>query len=115
MAEVREISTIEEWETLFESSATRPVLVFKHSTTCPISADAHAQLQKHLAEEANEQVEYVLVKVIEARPVSNKIAEDVAVKHESPQAILIKEQQATWSKSHFDITRKSLTAALSNV
>lgn len=112
MAAIKEIKSVEEWEEVFHSSLQQPVLVFKHSTTCPISADAHAQFQGHLAENAHEQVHYVLVKVIESRPVSNRIAEDVDLKHESPQAILIKDRQAIWNKSHFDITKEALSAAL---
>lgn len=113
MAEVKEITTLEEWQGVFESSSEQPVFVFKHSTTCPVSAEAWKEFQNYLSENPNGQVNYVLVKVIESRPVSNKVAEEVGVKHASPQAILVKDQEAMWNASHFKITKKAIADLLS--
>ena len=49
MIEYKELHAIEEWEQAWESSIEKPVLLFKHSTTCPISARAFEQYQKYLA------------------------------------------------------------------
>lgn len=113
MIDVKELTTLEAWREVLTSSSEQPVFVFKHSTTCPISADAWKEFQNYLADNPNQQVNYVLVKVIESRPVSNQIADDLGVKHESPQAILVKDQEATWDASHFKITKKALTEVLS--
>ncbi|CAM2788250.1 bacillithiol system redox-active protein YtxJ [Paenibacillus sediminis] len=112
MAQFKEIESLEEWNTLLESSTEQPVVVFKHSTTCPVSANAFKEFQNYLQGNANPDVNYVLVKVIESRPVSNQIAEDVAVKHESPQIILIKDKEKVWSTSHWAITQEHMTAVL---
>lgn len=52
------------------------------------------------------------VRVIEERPVSLALAERVGVRHESPQAMLIKEGRGVWSASHRGITAAALQAAV---
>jgi bacillithiol system protein YtxJ len=53
-----------------------------------------------------------VVKVIEARPVSNAVAERLNVQHQSPQIILVRGGAAVWSASHFNITAESMNEAL---
>lgn len=108
----REITTIEEWNSTFEDSASRPVVVFKHSTTCPVSANALKEFNNYLEDKPREDVDYVLVKVIESRPVSNQIAEDTSVKHESPQIMLIDKKEKVWTTSHWSVTKAHITAVL---
>jgi bacillithiol system protein YtxJ len=52
------------------------------------------------------------VRVIEERPVSLALAERVGVKHESPQAILIRDGRPLWHASHGAITAGALAAAV---
>jgi bacillithiol system protein YtxJ len=111
-----EITTVAEWQEAWTNTAEKPLLLFKHSTTCPISADALQQFNRFVqsAEHTPETaaVQYALVKVIESREVSNQVAEDVSVKHESPQAILIHDQKAVWDASHWSIKDKALQEAV---
>jgi bacillithiol system protein YtxJ len=90
----------------------RPLVVFKHSTTCPVSANAYEEFTKYLEHDSGSDTDYVLVKVIESRPVSNQIAEDVAVKHESPQIIMIKNKEKYWSATHWAITEAHMRAVM---
>lgn len=108
----KEITSIEEWNNVYENSASRPLVVFKHSTTCPVSANAYEEFNNYLDSKPREDVEYVLVKVIESRPVSNQIAEDTSVKHESPQIIYIDKKAKVWTASHWSITKAHITAVL---
>lgn len=112
MAEVKELTTVEEWKEVLSSSSEQPVFVFKHSTSCSVSAGAWEEFQKYLQDSPNQQVQYVYVKVIESRPVSNQIAEELGVKHESPQVILVKDQEAIWHTSHFKITKEVIAEQL---
>lgn len=112
MAQYREITTIEEWEQALEASAEKPQLILKHSTQCPVSAAALEEYESYLADKPAENVEYLLVKVIESRPVSNKIAEDLNVKHESPQMILVKNKRKYWDTSHWSVTKRHMQAVL---
>lgn len=108
----KEITSIEEWNSVYENSASRPLVVFKHSTACPVSANAYEEFNNYLDGKPREDVEYVLVKVIESRPVSNQIAEDTSVKHESPQIIYIDKKAKVWTASHWSITKAHITAVL---
>ncbi|MFD0710329.1 bacillithiol system redox-active protein YtxJ [Paenibacillus sp. GCM10027626] len=108
----KEITTVQEWEQLLEQSANKQTIIFKHSTACPVSASALEEYENYLAKLPNPNVDYYLVKVIESRPVSNQIAEDLGVKHASPQIILFKDKQSIWNTSHWSITTKHMTAVL---
>lgn len=108
----RELTSIEEWENVFQQSDDKPVVVFKHSTTCPVSANAHEEFSNYLNGAPKDNIDYVLVKVIESRPVSNKIAEDTGVKHESPQIIYIDKKAKVWTASHWSVTKAHISAVL---
>ncbi|GIP32896.1 bacillithiol system redox-active protein YtxJ [Paenibacillus sp. J2TS4] len=108
MEQVKQLNTVEEWQAKLQQSSDKPVFVFKHSTRCPVSADAYDQYLIYLNREPNRDVDYCLVKVVESRPVSNAISEDLSLKHESPQAILIKDGKVAWHTSHWRITKESL-------
>ncbi|MDG0811306.1 bacillithiol system redox-active protein YtxJ [Cohnella rhizosphaerae] len=108
----REISTIDEWNALLAKSAERGQVILKHSTTCPVSANALSEYEAYLKAAPNPDVDYTLVKVIESRPVSNQIAEDLNVKHESPQIIYVKDKAKYWSATHWAVTKAHMTAVL---
>ena len=101
-----EIIDIAQWQQILASSNEQPVIVFKHSTTCPISAAAYREFTSAEYEHA------YLVKVIEQRNVSNEIAKDLQVQHASPQVIVIQNGQATWQATHFHIKAHALNEAL---
>jgi len=107
-----EITTLEEWNTILNKSSDRGQVILKHSTTCPVSANALAEFEDYLAKTPNGEVDYTLVKVIESRPVSNKIAEDLNVKHESPQIIYVKDKSKYWTASHWAVTTEHISAVL---
>lgn len=107
MSNYKEISTIDQWKEVLEKSKDKPALLFKHSTTCPISANAYREFV-----DFESPVETYLVKVIESRDVSNEIASDVNVQHASPQALLITNSQVVWNASHGRITGNSLAEAV---
>ncbi|MBB3111272.1 bacillithiol system protein YtxJ [Paenibacillus phyllosphaerae] len=108
----KEITTIDEWNQLLENSSEKQQVVLKHSTRCPVSSSALEEYDEYLSSEHNQNVDYFLVKVIESRPVSNQIAEDLGVNHASPQIILFKDKKSVWNTSHWSITKKHITAVL---
>jgi len=106
-----ELLTLEELEQALSESARRPVLLFKHSLTCPISSRAYQQFQTYL-ESADSRVAYKLITVQTARQLSGSAAEMLGVAHQSPQAILVRNGSSVWDASHFDITAESLDQAI---
>ncbi|MCS6885298.1 MAG: bacillithiol system redox-active protein YtxJ [Acidobacteriota bacterium] len=113
MPQLKSLNNLEQLEQALLSD--RPQLFFKHSNTCPISMNAFRALQKHLASTATEDVDYWMVVVQQARRISDVIADKLSVKHESPQAILVKAGKAIWHQSHFAITPEALDEAIRNV
>lgn len=88
-----------------------PVMLFKHSTRCPISSHALDAFLAWLGGEGGA-VRAALVKVVENRAVSDEIARRLGVDHASPQAILVARGEALWSETHDAITEASLRDAL---
>ena len=98
-----------ELEDLLARSHDAPVVLFKHSTTCPISARAHRQMAALSTEVAGR---IALVIVQRARELSRRVAELTGIQHESPQTIVLRNGQAVWSASHFDITAEAVAQAV---
>ncbi|PQP80430.1 bacillithiol system redox-active protein YtxJ [Paenibacillus sp. PCH8] len=113
MADMTKMTSIEQLNSAVEATEDQPLLLFKHSTRCPISAHAYQEMNDYLHNTPNEQVKYGIIYVVEDRTVSNEAAEQLGVKHESPQAILIKKGIPVWHTSHSDITTTTLTNVLS--
>src|SRR2546421_5795919 len=103
---LKELRSIEELERSLAESSTRPVLLFKHSLTCPISARAFMEFNSYL-EQADPRISYNLITVQTARPVSNEAATRLNLAHQSPQAILVFNGRQVWNASHFEITASS--------
>ena len=92
-----ELNSNEELDQLFEQSNDKPVVLFKHSLTCPISAGVHQEISN-----ADADVHVVIMQ--HARNVSNEIAERTGIRHESPQAIVLKNGKPVYHASHYDVT-----------
>jgi len=108
---LNELKSIEELNAALEQSRVRPVLLFKHSLTCPISARAYREFRSYL-ETAVPHVSYHMITVQTARAVSNEAAARLRIAHQSPQAILVRDGREVWSASHFDITAEQLEEAI---
>ena len=99
------VADSQELEKLFARSHEGPVLVFKHSLTCPISSAAHAEMSRVGREVA-------LVVVQRAREVSREVETRTGIRHESPQTILLRDGRAVWTASHWGITADAVGEAL---
>src|SRR6185436_3199424 len=107
---VVELRQDQDLERLLERSTTEPVVIFKHSTQCPISAQAHQEFGAFT--KTFRDVPCGIVLVIENRGLSNEIADRFGIRHESPQAFLIKDREVVWHASHWSITSDTLSDAL---
>lgn len=110
MTQLVELHTNSDLEKVWETSAEKPVFLFKQSTTCPVSAAAFEQF-KTFVEENNEDIAFYFVKVRETRAVSNQIEADTDIKHESPQIFFIKDKHVLWHTSHLRIKQASIEEA----
>lgn len=109
---MKEILNVADVDAALASSETAPLFLFKHSTTCPISAAAHRQVAEYQKGAPEGSPAFRLVKVIESRPASNEIAARLGVTHQSPQLILVDKGKAVWNASHGAITVNAITDAV---
>lgn len=108
---ITSLHSIEELNQALSESQKHPILIFKHSSTCPISGRALREFQKYL-ETADPTVSYHLITVQTDRRVSNEVETRLQLQHETPQAILVKNQQEIWNASHFQITASAIEKAI---
>ncbi|HET7694740.1 MAG TPA: bacillithiol system redox-active protein YtxJ [Vicinamibacterales bacterium] len=89
----------------------RPVLLFKHSRYCGVSAEALDELQSHI-DNAPSDIAYRMITVQTHRPLSDAVAQRLGLRHETPQAILLRDGKIVWNASHFRITANQLNQVL---
>lgn len=114
LSKAQRLSSEEQMESLLAASGTAPTLIFKHSATCGISRRAIAEFQQFLDGEHDTNFTAAYLIVQEDRPIANALAERLNVKHETPQAILLRDGAARWHASHGKVTASALTAALAD-
>ena len=113
MSTYARLQSVSEIEPLIESSGERPVMFFKHSLTCPISGAALREYERFLEDRpADDDTVYTLIEIQNARDVSTAIAERTGVRHESPQALLLRSGEVAWHASHWKIKARSLADAV---
>ncbi len=94
------LNSIQQLAEIKELSKTRPQVIFKHSTRCSISSMAKSRLERN---EQPEKGDFYFLDLIKYRSLSDKIAEDFHVNHESPQILLIKNTECVYAESHSGI------------
>ncbi|MCC9135905.1 bacillithiol system redox-active protein YtxJ [Pontibacter silvestris] len=98
------LTSTEQLDEVIAESKTTPVVIFKHSTTCPISATAKSRLERQWDGAGLDNVRPYYLDLLKYRPVSNEVAEVLQVRHESPQLLLIKAGECTYDASHLSIS-----------
>ena len=96
---------------LIADSFTRPQLIFKHSTRCSISRYVLSDFISHYSFSTDE-LESHYLDLLNYREISNQIADQLEVIHQSPQILLIKNGKAVVYASHEGITELQLSIYL---
>ncbi len=109
---VTPLTSVEQFERLMAQSTDGPVLLFKHSRSCGTSAEAYDQLIEHVSDQPANQATYALVTVQTHRDVSHAVAARLGVRHETPQALVIRDGRVVWNASHFRVTARAIATAL---
>ncbi|PQJ11156.1 bacillithiol system redox-active protein YtxJ [Flavipsychrobacter stenotrophus] len=104
-----ELTDEQQLQQINELSAKEPVIIFKHSTRCSISSMAKSRLER---EKAPDNASFYYLDLIKYRNISNKIAEDYSVHHESPQVLLIKNGECVYEETHNGISMKEIVEAM---
>ena len=106
------------WKTLTESvqldgilniSATRPQLIFKHSTRCNISSMALERFGREW--DAGTEADLWFLDLLQHRDISDAIEARTGIVHQSPQAILLMDGEVRYDASHSAISAAVIAKA----
>ena len=97
----------EQLQQIKEKSKDKPQVIFKHSTRCAVSSMAKNRLDKG---SAAGNMDFHFLDLIKYRNISNKIAQDFKVYHESPQILIIKDGKSVYDESHSGIDLHEITS-----
>lgn len=111
MSRLTPLTDMSSLDAAIAESSERPVLLFKHSRFCGVSCEALDELHSHI-EGAPVEVAYRVITVQTHRPLSDAVAQRLGLRHETPQAILLRDGKVVWNASHFRITATQLDQAL---
>jgi len=101
------LTDTESLENLFAVSLEKPIAIFKHSNTCPISSDVRDALSAC-------PVTLFEIIVQTERSLSNLVAERTGVRHQSPQALVIFKGEVLYNASHYDIDGDDIARVMSS-
>lgn len=117
MAAIQELKDPADWFVLWNGLKSKDhpyLLILKFSPRCPTSLFVERICRKYVQNlPETPELHIAAVDVVNARPVSQQIASDTAVRHESPEAILIApERKVLWHASHEGIDEETLEEVL---
>ena len=105
------ITTTQDVLTIIENSVEKPQIIFKDSVTCGISAYAKERLVN-----GNDlliaKADFNYLDLLSYRSVSNFIADELNVIHQSPQIIVLKDGVVVYRVSHHSIQAEEIAKYL---
>ncbi|MFC1511567.1 bacillithiol system redox-active protein YtxJ [Candidatus Latescibacterota bacterium] len=104
MAEIKKVTTL---SAVIEVLAGKRVVIFKHSTRCPISAAARRCFEA-FARSCDDGVNLYEVDVIAERAISDEITKRTGVTHHTPEVLFIRDGVVTGYHTHYDIREETL-------
>lgn len=84
-------------------------VLYKHSPLCGLSTMAAAEVRSFMA--GSPDVPVYIVDVVRHRPASRELERRLSVRHESPQAFVLRDGEVAWHGSHRDVKASALDAA----
>lgn len=108
----KDLRSVDQLNEIKEKSQEKAVVLFKHSTRCSISSMVLSRLQREWKAEEMTDVDFYFLDLIAHRDISNKIAQEFDVVHQSPQIIVVKNGEVAYHDSHNGISYNSLKSHL---
>ena len=94
------LTTEDQLSQLIEKSASVPQAIFKHSSGCSTSVMVLNRLERS---SITDNIDFNFLDLLTYRNISNKVASDFNVIHESPQILLIRNGECVYDESHLGI------------
>ena len=93
-----ELGHKDQWQEILALSQESPIFIFKHSSRCGISSVVLSRFEKQISQRDDS---YYHLHIQAQRELSNWLAEELNIRHESPQLIVIKNAKAIAYDSHY--------------
>lgn len=107
------LTSSDQWTALCQCSNSQPVILFKHSNTCGTSAEAEYKFERAFKAGFDYDVHRLVVQ--DSRKLSNTIASELGVRHQSPQVILLHHEKSIFDTSHHAIDPGNLQTKLNSI
>ena len=85
-------------------------ILLKHGATCSISANARREIEEFTANHPDVRISELEVTANHA--LSEKVADQLGVPHQSPQLFVLRDGKVAWHAEHYGITAKALEGQL---
>ncbi len=109
-----QLATPDNVDKIIQKSQDKPVVIFKHSGRCNISAVALNRFEDYVRD--IEQLAYVfMIDVVNNRPASLHAAEVLGVVHQSPQVLVIHAGKSVFDDSHNSINGREVLKILNEI
>lgn len=99
---------------LIKESSEKDILIFKHSTRCSISRSTLHRLERNWRESEMPNVKAYFLDLLTYHELSNAIATQFGVEHQSPQVLLIRNGESRYDQSHYDIDYQQIKTVVKN-
>lgn len=104
------ITSVEDLKNINQVSENQKIMIFKHSTTCAISATVLARMERKWNDEKAKGIIPYYLDLLSFRELSTQIAQHYGIKHESPQVLIITKGKCVYNASHYDISFEEITS-----
>lgn len=101
------LESVDQLHNVVKNSKMKTKVIFKHSTRCGISRMALSSFERNY-ESLDQNVAYYLLDLLNHREVSNAIASELNVQHQSPQVIVLSDEKVIHTESHHGIDIKKI-------
>lgn len=113
MVNWKKLDKVEVLNSIEADSKNKAVIIFKHSTSCSISAMALNRLERSWKEDEMANTDAYYLDLLSYREISNAIAQKFGIDHQSPQILVIKNGVCTYDNSHMGISYQSVKDQIS--
>ena len=105
------LDNINQLDDAIKLSKEKPVVIFKHSTSCGISRMVLNQFQNN-ADFDEDAVLLLYLDLLAHRDISNAISEKLGILHQSPQMIILSNTKVVYNASHSAIVPSAVNKVL---
>ena len=109
-----ELSSVDQIDQIRKESIEKPILIFKYSSRCSLSRMALDRLERNWKDTEMTGIKPYFLDLITYREISNRVAYEFDVEHESPQVLIIENEKSIYDRSHMGIDYQQIRDVVKN-